>query len=161
MNAWDKRESESDEAYVRFLIYRNLGPSRSIERAAIVAFSTIETKRKKTKPSTSQWEKDSATHEWRQRAVAWDIAQLSQLPAETTTIILEAIKEFARKTLHAASGDDYHPKGREVRENILVIAALVSPEIITQAVVHSGDDTRQASAVELAEQHLAERIPQP
>lgn len=155
MNAWDKRESESDEAYVRFLVYRNLGPARSIDKAYAA------TNRSKAKRASGQWNEDSITHEWTKRAVAWDIAQLSQLPAETTTIILEAIKEFARKTLHAASGDEYKPKGREVRENILVIAALVSPEIITQAVVHSGDDTRQASAVELAEQHLAERIPQP
>lgn len=41
--AWEQLPDEPDSAYARFLMYRNLGPARSID----AAFKTTATKRNK------------------------------------------------------------------------------------------------------------------
>jgi hypothetical protein len=130
---WEQQEGEPDEAYTRFLIYRNLGPARTIEKAAGLLHD--ETKGKKTKVSTSQWTKDSAEYNWRERAAKWDIAMLSSVVPETAAYIFAGIREFAKITLEHLQSGTYSPKNwAEVKDSLVTLAGFVAPEIITNAV---------------------------
>lgn len=70
MHAWDQHEHEPDAAYARFLAYRNLGPSRSLDKA----YRASQGAEKRQAPG--QWHKDSVAYQWVARATAWDIDNL-------------------------------------------------------------------------------------
>lgn len=131
---WEQLEGESVEAYVRFLAYRNFGPTRTLQKAAD-SVQPPPTKVKKTKPvSIGQWEQDSAQFNWRERAAKWDISQLSQVVPETTAVIFQAIQEYARQTLQQLLAGDYKPRNwAELRESVIVLASFISPEVVSAA----------------------------
>lgn len=130
---WDQLDNESTEAYARFLVYRNLGPARTIEHAYQ---STAGNKSGKRVSRSGYWEKDSADYSWRERAARWDVAQLSQVVPETAGIIFQAIKEFAVITLREVT--NYKPRNwAEVKDSIVILSNLVAPEVIAAAVDQS------------------------
>jgi hypothetical protein len=82
---WERQKSEPARWFLRFQIYRNLGPKRSL-RATIAAETEAgqETKsnRKKQQTNTSQnlsdvsvpgsWSRAAKVWNWRERAASWD-----------------------------------------------------------------------------------------
>ncbi len=77
-DTWEQQENESVPAYTRFLIYRNLGPHRNLKRAnEVYAQMAIDTG---TPPEEARnfWGNDSAKWHWRERAQAWDLANLQE-----------------------------------------------------------------------------------
>ena len=79
---WDKRADESTEAHNRFLVYRNLGPARSVRSAYEESLRFAEkggkrqTRVKSSKNPSGQWERDCTIFDWPERAAAWDEAGL-------------------------------------------------------------------------------------
>ena len=58
---WDRRPRESTASHERFRTFRDLGPSRTLERAAAAAGSTLRAMR----DLSAKWD-------WAARATAWD-----------------------------------------------------------------------------------------
>lgn len=58
---WDKRKGETAPAFEAFVLYRDMGPKRSLEKAA----SRVG----KTKQMLGRW---SSEHDWQDRTAAWD-----------------------------------------------------------------------------------------
>lgn len=83
---WDRRKGESSRAHAAFRAFRDLGPLRKIENVVIdeIALSTIKT-----------W---CHTHDWRDRAAAWD----DELHRAADAVRLEAIREMHEQ--HARAG---------------------------------------------------------
>lgn len=102
--AWDQLPGESDAAYARFLTYRNLGPSRSLESAYQVASKSVKSRR-----ASGQWFKDSRLFDWSRRAEAWDIEMLSQHGREVVLNFVEGLQIIARKALEALKQDGNKP----------------------------------------------------
>ena len=157
-NAWDQLDNEPTEAHARFLVYRNLGPVRTVE----AAYHSVGKSRKKNGMS-GQWASDSAAYNWRERAARWDVAQLNQIVPETAGIIFEGIKEYARIVLRELQSAQYKPRNwAELRDSLVVLAGFVSPEVITQAVDNSaghGDATGQVTRDD--NPNVAGDVPQP
>jgi hypothetical protein len=149
MTPWDQQHGEPDEAYVRFLFFRNIGPTRTILAAwqlwvkARAEKTRAKTKRKtaaQTHPSGT-WSDDAATWRWIERARAWDIAMLREVVPETATLIFSAIREMARITLEElASGRMRPTTWEEVKESAVVLSQFIAPETITAVVNHAQDD---------------------
>lgn len=134
---WEQLPGEPPEAYARFLIYRNLGPARSLDAA--YAISNI-TKRKKSESASGQWREDSTAYHWRERAARWDVAQLSVVVPETTGLIFQAIAEYAKIVLEELQARKQKPRTwSELKEGLVVLSTLVSPDVIAHAANHSGD----------------------
>ncbi len=86
---WDRREGESEPAYIAFLVYRNLGPSRSIDRA-YRQFKQGKCERTAVPRRTSapgNWGDYSVRFDWVQRARAWDIWRL-QVYGQRVAVLL-------------------------------------------------------------------------
>ena len=114
---WDQIVGESNEAYARFLVYRNLGPTRSLAVAYAYTYtlgSPKATKRvksrrsaKATKSSKSlvstkvsgQWNKDSSQFQWQARATAWDIEMLTQVGQQTVVKFVTLLDDAVLMTL--------------------------------------------------------------
>lgn len=125
---WDQRDGEPAEAYARFLCYRNLGPGRSLVLAAQVHGGGTG-KRKKT--PDGHWGDESARHEWRARASAWDICQLRHYGESLTVEWVAVLSAAVRKAAQALADPDCVP--RSFRESLAVIAAVapyLSPEVL-------------------------------
>jgi len=63
-NVWEQARGESARAYAAFVAYRDLGPERSLAKAAEQAGRHVSL--------LKRW---SARNRWRDRAWAWDVAQ--------------------------------------------------------------------------------------
>jgi hypothetical protein len=149
---WDKLPEEPDEAYARFLVFRNLGVGRTID----AAYATIRTsaanraksrKGKKSAKSTTrasgQWFKDAATFHWAERAAAWDVEMLRVVVPETITAIFQAIDEFAKVTIETLRSGKVKPRTWvQAIGAITILAGFISPETARSAM----DQLRHAVA---------------
>jgi hypothetical protein len=73
---WVQRDNETDKAYDAFLLFRDLGRTRTIEGAYLKSLSDEE-KRKKAEKSgrlkaPGSWTNWFADHQWRERVREWD-----------------------------------------------------------------------------------------
>jgi len=133
-NAWDQLPGEPPEAYARFLIYRNLGPARTID----AAYGASAGNRRKSQSTSGQWLADSSAYNWRERAARWDVAQLSVVVPETTGLIFEAIAEYSKIVLEELKARKRKPGSWiELKEYLVVLSNLVSPDVIAAAADHA------------------------
>ena len=148
-NTWDRLENEPESAYERFLAYRNLGPSRTVERAYrsligdAVAPQPVATgakngkgkqagKKSAKKPSApGQWVHDCAEYNWVQRVTAWDIATLSAAGPKVAAAMIELLGQLAVAGLRTIL--DHPPKDFSDALKIWeAIAPYVTPEVIAK-----------------------------
>jgi len=74
MQTWDKHPSgETNKAYNAFLVYKNLGASRSLRKAAEIFYGG--TNFTDTSPKLRQFKTWSAKHNWVARCSDWDIEE--------------------------------------------------------------------------------------
>jgi hypothetical protein len=91
---WDQLDNESNAAYARFLAYRNLGPTRTIDKAYV---SHTHENRRKSETPTGQWYDDSAKYEWRDRATAWDIDNLLGQGERAATLYMGVVEKYIER----------------------------------------------------------------
>lgn len=109
--AWEQRPNESDESYARFLLYRNLGPGRSVQTAYNLYTQQFRNAAQGHGPDAENsrkrllvpghWNVDSARHLWVDRSLAWDIDNLSRhgerLAALWIGILIKAAEKAAER----------------------------------------------------------------
>lgn len=136
-NPWDQLENEPDAAYTRFLVYRNLGPTRSIEKAYL-AFTASN--RVKSRRASGQWLNDSSTYNWQERSSKWDASQLINAVPEAATTIFNLIAEVARTSLEQVQNGELRPTTWEqLHEMVVTLASFISPEVISQTIDNAGN----------------------
>src|SRR5579871_3562506 len=93
---WDQQPEEPDAAYARFLVYRNLGPSRSIDAAYHSAGAiNAEAKRSKAKRASSTWFLEASQWNWQARAEAWDVFMLLASGQRVVTRFIAALDKLS------------------------------------------------------------------
>lgn len=108
---WAQLPGEPDEAYARFLLYRNIGPGRSQQAAYDTYLLTFRNagpppagKSAKKPQVPGHWNDDSAKYRWVDRATAWDIHQLQHQGPELARlwagILIAAARKCAEKLAH-------------------------------------------------------------
>lgn len=83
---WERRPGETAKAYAAFCVYRDLGPSRSLEKAA-------QAMGYKSRKNFSVWH---SKHEWVKRAEAYDEYLERRKREEHEKAILEMAERHAR-----------------------------------------------------------------
>jgi hypothetical protein len=124
---WDQLPNEPDAAYNRFLVYRNLGPSRSLQSAWD---AQKVSNRGKSGRVSGQWQKDSADYQWVERANAWDGYQLQQAGAATVHNWINILSGIAGKTLEAINEGVKPDNWSGVIQSAQVLGAHISPEAV-------------------------------
>jgi len=89
---WERQPGESSKAFYAFTIYRDLGPKRSLRRAAEIYYSG------KSKVNLGQIEYWSYKYHWVERVQAWDDYQ-DRLKREAH---LKAVEEMADRHVRLA-----------------------------------------------------------
>jgi hypothetical protein len=88
---WEQLDTESNAAYARFLAYRNLGPTRSLDRAYQV------TKGKEALQAPGSWAKESERFSWVDRATAWDIDNLLGQGERAATLYMGIVERYVER----------------------------------------------------------------
>jgi hypothetical protein len=134
VNPWDKRDDEDAPGYERFLSYLYCKP-RSIDRAYNAYLSKARPdeapKGAKRRRAPGQWDSDSRLYSWKERAVAWDIEQLSTIGASATTRFIDALDTYAALVLDALISGKIKPKDwQEATDALRTLGAYINADAI-------------------------------
>lgn len=142
---WDQLPDEPDETYARFLMYRNLGPGRTLLAAYcvhIASFRNASTVGKRQKPQEvpGHWGNDSARWKWGDRATAWDIHTLHTHGEQLSVLWVGLIRLAAEKCAQKMAQPNCKP--RDFMQCLAVVdklAAFLSPDAIKSLQPPAGD----------------------
>lgn len=130
---WDQLPGEDNTAYARFLMYRNLGPTRSLRKAyqhylRVYDGFTGGTKRLNI---PGNWHANCADHFWVSRAAAWDIRNLSTYGNRLACLHVATITRMAQKNARFAArlnpGDD---GWTDLVASVRVVADFLTPDVV-------------------------------
>src|SRR5262245_47569840 len=141
-NPWDQRPGESSAAYRRFLIYRDLGPGRSLRAADRAARQGREpyTKRHGKTRCSGQWSDDCRHFDWVTRAHAWDVYQLATHGQTAVVAFVSALEAATRKLLERLERVKGPATWKEITEAMLVLSECIPAETL-EAVARLGRDS--------------------
>lgn len=110
--AWAQQSGETDTAYRAFLVYRNLGPKRTVKLAF---HAWMEAKGDGGAVDSRQyvparWQGWSARHSWQVRAQRWDISELIQSGTRVPLMLNIVIERAAVRLLDAMTNDGVRPQ---------------------------------------------------
>ena len=100
---WDQQPNEGNAAYSHFLAYRNLGPTRTLEKA----YRAI--KRNDTLSVPGNWAKESERYQWVDRATAWDVDRLLSQGERTATLYMAAVEKYVERLYTSLAEQDIKP----------------------------------------------------
>jgi hypothetical protein len=124
---WEQLPDEPLPAYRRFLIYRNLGPGRSLDRA-------YEVKKGKKARVSGLWTRESTKYRWKDRATAWDIDNMAGQGASTVINFIKAMDVLSSKAMSDALKPEREIKNLDQLLSVLnVIGSFITPEVIEAA----------------------------
>ncbi len=124
---WDRLHHESTAAYARFLVYRNLGPGRSL----LAAYRAVAKKSTEKQQVPGTWTRDCSRFRWSERAHEWDVDVLSTAGAAVVTRFVAAVELFASKTLAALALDACVPADwAQVADALRLLGVLTPHESI-------------------------------
>lgn len=140
---WDKLTTESDEDYARFLMYRNLGPTRSVRECYfryLQEYDNYQGRKNGVRPPNS-WQLQCRRNFWIERAAAWDVRNLSHYGQKIVALHSEAIAAIARKNLRAARRLNVGQKGwSDLQASIRTVAEYLTPELLKNVQQRTGND---------------------
>ena len=122
--SWEIQEGEPEEWYANFLLYRNLGPSRSLDKA----YRSVS-ESNKDKEASGGWAAACAEWKWVKRAVQWDIHHLSQEGARAVLAFSSAVTVASVKSLQALT--KHEPASwSEAIDALKALRGIISDEVI-------------------------------
>jgi hypothetical protein len=126
---WEQRADEPDRAYACFLVYLQLGPGRSLERAYEAASNRVKSRR-----SSGQWVYYSTTYDWVARSQSFDIDALSQHGTEVVINWVQSLVKLSELAFEKITSGtvEIHSLG-QLLEVINVLGNFVTPETIQAA----------------------------
>jgi uncharacterized protein YbjT (DUF2867 family) len=129
---WEQCEGEPDAAYVRFLVFRNLGPTRTLTAAQATYRGATE--RNGSQAPSGTWTNESAAWSWVQRADAWDVATLTEAGQKVVAQFLALLSSAMMKAVASLERPGIKPL--TVKQALEVIGAVgnhVTPELVGAA----------------------------
>ncbi len=139
--AWQQLAGESNEAYARFLAFRDLGPTRTI----LLAYASLRpgATQSENEPAlrvTRIWWENFRVYHWKDRAAAWDVSQMASAVPEAATTIVTLLGETARVCLAEVANGNIKPKDfAELKDMVVILGNLISPEVIRTTIDHAGN----------------------
>lgn len=134
--AWEQREGEPNEAYARFLVYRNLGVTRTLDRA----YRAFVGNRRKSSERSGTWQENATRFNWSERASDWDIDYLVSSGRDAAIAFVNALEKLAVKSLSALEDDKMQPKDwKQVLEAVNIIGSFIPAETVEAIRAHAAE----------------------
>jgi hypothetical protein len=165
-NPWDQRPNEPDKAYVRFLVFRNLGPGRTLDRAYREFGRDNGTVSEGTqRRAPGRWRFLSTTFDWFARARQWDIATLTEHGQDAVMAFVHTLSSALQKVAGALENLEGPPDWATAIESLVLLASLIPPETVAAvmaAAATTGDEMAAAMITgdEMAIAAIAEDEPE-
>lgn len=118
MNPWDRQPDEPTLWFSRFEAYRLAGPGRTFE----ATYREDGKGQKKAAEITGAWRKAAEKYQWRERAAAWDMAQIERRRADD--------EEAYRRRLQQHQ-DNAIKLGQVTLNNAIRVLALIDKRLAT------------------------------
>lgn len=130
---WEQISGEPDEAYRRFLIYRNCGLWRSMRKAYHRYLQSQDgfTGGRERIHVPGSWIDDCRDWFWVNRASAWDIHNLSTYGARVAALHTQAIVQIAHK--NARYGKKLKPGDEgytDLLNSVRLVAEYMNPDVM-------------------------------
>jgi len=145
---WEQRDGEPDAAYAHFLVYRDLGPARSLD-AAYAAWRRLgpagpAAERRETPAlSPANWHRESKQWSWGDRADAWDLSKVLASSkrglARFTRLVENALGGALQDLADAGALDDPQAARDHALKVIHACGQHFTPEAIAEAVAAGTD----------------------
>ncbi len=134
MKLWEQQEDEDSAAYERFLHYLYCKP-RSLARAYAAYLKEKQgggaTKGNKRQQVPGAWTDDSRAYNWKERAVTYDIEQLSTVGASATTRFIDALDTYAALVLEGLVSGRIKPKDwQEATDALRTLGTYINADAI-------------------------------
>jgi hypothetical protein len=131
---WEQQEGEDSAAYERFLSYLYCKP-RSLARAYTAYLKEKqgeEAVKSRKKPQVpGNWQDNSRDHNWKERAVTYDIEQLSTVGASATTRFIDALDMYAALVLEGLVSGKIKPKDwQEATDALRTLGTYINADAI-------------------------------
>ena len=127
---WDQLLDEPITAYRRFLVYRNLGPGRTLEKA----YRATKGNKGQQESPPGSWTRNTTQYNWVERATAWDIEQMSQYGTQAVINWVLSIVELSEQTLVEIQSGRLKPRSFDQLLGALdVLGKFVTPETVEAA----------------------------
>jgi hypothetical protein len=125
---WEQQPDESQEAYARFLIYRNLGVARSLNKA----YQIVPGRTGKEK-ANGQWHEDCVKYNWVARASAWDISILTEVGQSVVAKYINALDLAFLKIIESLNSEKMKPRTwGSVIESINILGEFIPQETVAE-----------------------------
>jgi hypothetical protein len=127
---WEQRPDEPEAAFVRFLIYLNLGPGRSLNAAYRTFLSNLgeATEGHERPQAPGQWHRDMRLFGWLSRARAWDVAVFSEVGREAAIALMSYVRALAVKGLEALAESSGPADWKDHLETIHALSSIIPQE---------------------------------
>jgi hypothetical protein len=157
--AWDQLRDEPDDAFGYFLIYRNLGPGRTLSLAYNFFCSTFRNANAeaihsgKPRPVSGQWCELSARWRWGERAADWDHHNFKQYGKRAAVKFVAALDKVADRVCEALARPGMRPrKWDDLVKALAIIQAYAGPGTITEFGERASDPSAESGPAAGAEQ---------
>ena len=129
--SWEQQPDEPDGSFDRFVYYRDLGPTRSIDRAWRAWQMTGENAapRNADRRADGHWTKDSVEHSWRQRAREYDAHKFRTTNSDVLQKFTENLRDLALGV--GVALEEIRPQTfKEICYAIRILSKLIPPETV-------------------------------
>jgi hypothetical protein len=132
---WEQQNGEPNESYSRFLIYRNMGALRSVDKA-------YQNVLPNAKRANGQWRDDCAKFEWVSRASAWDIYTLTEIGQRVVVRYVNALDLAFQRIIESLSDTSHKPKSWDaIIESITILGGFIPQETVATIRQNNAGDT--------------------
>jgi hypothetical protein len=133
--------NESPAAYARYLLFRSLGPGRTVEAAYKLHWRRMS-EREETCPRRAppNWYTEATRHRWRDRADAWDMRVLIGVGEHAIAghvALLDALARRAVRWVEESAGPSDPAWGR-LLDTIDVFSRAVPPDMLAAIIAPGG-----------------------
>lgn len=142
---WAQLAKEPDNAYARFLIFRNCGINRSLRKAyrwylnahkelgqgyaELHNTSGVDANGKTYVPA--QWLRDYQQYDWAYRATQWDLSNLGAYGGRVAVLHVQALTKIAEKNVRWAGKLKPGDRGyADLCDSVRLIAEYLNPEVV-------------------------------
>jgi hypothetical protein len=128
---WDQWPNEPAGAYKRFVVFRELGPGRSLNRAyqEFLRLSGV-TKGVEGRRAPGCWQRYAEEWSWAERCHGFDIASFAARGQKVVVLYLECILEATRKLLRGIQNGRGPVTEAEINDALETLARLIPPEAV-------------------------------
>jgi hypothetical protein len=124
---WDQLPDEPITAYRRFMIYRDIGPRRTLEKA-------YEVYKGAKGLAPGMWQRQAVEYSWKDRATAYDIEMMSEHGTKAVINWVLSLVELSEQTLEEMQSGRLKPRSFEqVLGALDVLGKFVTPETVEAA----------------------------